>query len=95
METNNQHKVVYLNGRDYCIYTKETSRWNCPSWLPPIITSSFVFLRRSLPVDTTGTILWEPPSTLEFDGSQLQPGTYLVELMLGQQRVVEKMVVVR
>ena len=32
---------------------------------------------------------------VEFDGSQLQPGTYLVELMLGQQRVVEKMVVVR
>ena len=32
---------------------------------------------------------------VEFDASQLQPGTYLVELMLGQQRVVEKMVVVR
>ena len=54
--------------------------------IPAPLLSSFVFLRRSLPVDTTGTILWEPPSTLEFDGSQLQPGTYLVELMLGQQR---------
>ncbi|MCC7438042.1 MAG: T9SS type A sorting domain-containing protein, partial [Armatimonadetes bacterium] len=30
-----------------------------------------------------------------FDASQLPPGTYMVELMLGQQRVVEKMVVVR
>ena len=32
---------------------------------------------------------------VEFDGSQLQPGTYMVELMIGQQRVVQKLVVVR
>ena len=30
-----------------------------------------------------------------FDASQLPPGTYMVELMLGQQRVVEKVVVAR
>ncbi|MCC7437362.1 MAG: T9SS type A sorting domain-containing protein [Armatimonadetes bacterium] len=30
-----------------------------------------------------------------FDASQLPPGTYMVELMVGQQRVVEKMVVAR
>ena len=32
---------------------------------------------------------------VEFDGSQLQPGTYMVELMIGQQRVVQKLVVAR
>ena len=31
----------------------------------------------------------------EFNAAELPPGTYLVELMLGQQRVVEKIVVVR
>ncbi|KXK57046.1 MAG: T9SS type A sorting domain-containing protein [Candidatus Kapabacteria bacterium] len=61
LQTNNQHKMVYVNGRYYCVYTKDTTRWvNCPNMTPQPISSSFVFLRRSLPVDTTGTILWEP-----------------------------------
>ncbi|MCC7439264.1 MAG: T9SS type A sorting domain-containing protein [Armatimonadetes bacterium] len=67
LDYNNQHKMAYYKpptsswGRYYATYYKDTALYNpdIPDSLNPYRTT-WTFLRRSLPVDTTGVIRWEP-----------------------------------